>query len=119
MKKIKTKRYHYYENDKGQKHGEYKEYYPSGQLEYRCHYKNGKLHGEFKEYYSNGQLWEHRHYKNDNRHVEYKHYYNNGHLYIHAYRINGKEVHNFKKDGDSPEIRMFLYFTYAAPFLGE
>ena len=93
MKEIKTNTQHYYENDKGQLHGEYKSYHDNGQLWGHCHFKNGKQHGEYKRHYATGQLR------------------------IHTYEVNSKEVHDFIKDGDSPEIRMFLYVAYAAPFL--
>jgi len=93
MKEIKTNTHHYYINDKGQLHGEHKSYYSNGQLWIHCHYNNGKWHGEYKSYYDNGQLW------------------------VHTYDVNAETVHDFLKDGDSPEIRMFLYFTYGSPFL--
>ena len=117
MREIKTLYEHYYENDKGQKHGEYKNYDANGQLVIHCHYKNGQKHGEYKQYYSNGQLSYHCHFNNDQRYGEYKWYYVNGQLSVHAYDVNDIEVHDFLKDGDTPEIRMFLYFTYGTPLL--
>ena len=93
MKEIKTNTHHYYENDKGQLHGEYKEYYDNGKIKIHHNYHNGQNHGEYK-WYSN----------------------ESGALF-NIYYANNKKVHDFIKDCDTPEIRMFLYFTYAAPFL--
>ena len=117
MKEIKNKRCHYHENDKGQKHGEYKRYWSNGQLDIHCHYNNDQWHGEYKSYWDNGQVWYHGHFNKGQLHGEYKRHHDNGQLWVHAYDVNDIEVHDFLKDGDTPEIRMFLYFTYAAPFL--
>jgi len=44
--------------------GEYKKWYPNGQLWVQCFYKDGVLHGEYKEWYDNGKLSKHHFYKN-------------------------------------------------------
>ena len=36
--------------------GDYKEYYPSGALQWERHYRNGKKHGEYKEFYESGNI---------------------------------------------------------------
>jgi antitoxin component YwqK of YwqJK toxin-antitoxin module len=40
----------------GKLEGEYKSYYPNGNIFTICNYNNNKLIGEYKEYYPNGQL---------------------------------------------------------------
>ena len=117
LKEIKTEWYHYYLNDADQYHGEYKGYNKDGQLRAHCHYKNGGRHGEYKRYWDNDQLRVDCHYNNGYVHGEYKSYYDNGKLWCHTYDVNGHEVHDFIKDGDSDLIRTCLYVAHGAPFL--
>ena len=56
---------HYFEDENGKKHGEYKSWWENGTLSVHCHYKNGKLHGEYKWWLKDGTLYEHCYYKND------------------------------------------------------
>ena len=37
-------------------HGEYKEYYPSGQIKIDTTYKYNKIDGDYREYYRDGKL---------------------------------------------------------------
>jgi antitoxin component YwqK of YwqJK toxin-antitoxin module len=38
-------------------HGEYKEYYTTGQLRLKWNYKKGKIDGPYESYYVNGSVW--------------------------------------------------------------
>ena len=88
MKELKTQTEHYYLNDKGQKHGEYKDYHDNGQLFRHCYHVNGQ-----QSYYKNGQLFRHC-------------YYN-----------NGDEVHDFLKNPVTDIQKHMLYLKYQAPLL--
>ena len=68
LKEIKNKLTHFFEDEKGNIQGEYKQYYSNSnnRLFIHCYYKDGKLQGEYKlynidsslkytKYYSNGK----------------------------------------------------------------
>jgi hypothetical protein len=87
--------------------GEYKEWWPNGQLRKHCWYKNGatsqqrgctgtppngecsKRDGEYKWWYRNGQLAVHCWYKHGLRDGEYKWWYCSGLLRVHCWYKNG------------------------------
>ena len=56
-------RYHYFEDEHGKRHGEYKWWYSNGTLWEHCYYEHGELHGECKQWWSNGTLLEHCYYE--------------------------------------------------------
>lgn len=62
----------------GQFHGDYKEYYYSGQLFEIQHYKYGMETGEHISYYPNGKVKQKVTYKNDNKEGEEIEYYETG-----------------------------------------
>ena len=73
LKEVKTYynngvlRSHYFYDNKGNLHGEYKSYRSNnGQLWFHHFYNNGRLNGEYKIYRDNGQLWKHCFYIDDN-----------------------------------------------------
>jgi antitoxin component YwqK of YwqJK toxin-antitoxin module len=43
--------------DKNKRNGEYKEYYTTGDIRLKWHYKNGKIDGDYASYYLDGTLW--------------------------------------------------------------
>jgi antitoxin component YwqK of YwqJK toxin-antitoxin module len=71
LKEINTKTKHYFEDENGQKQGEYKSWWSNGQTWVRCFYVDGKQHGEFKSWYSNGQLYSHCFYQNGKMVVDF------------------------------------------------
>jgi antitoxin component YwqK of YwqJK toxin-antitoxin module len=98
----------------GRLNGEYKEYYPDGQLYAHCTFKNGKVHGEYRSWWLNGKPAEHSYNNNGKLEGEYKEWYKNGKLFQHCfykndeldgefkrYYMNGKlELHRIYKDGE-------------------
>ena len=56
LTEIKTETQHYFKDEHGKRHGEYKYWHYNGQLYIHTHNLNGKVHGEFKHWYENGQL---------------------------------------------------------------
>jgi antitoxin component YwqK of YwqJK toxin-antitoxin module len=63
LTEYKTDRYHYFEDDRGRRQGEYKSWYANGQLWENCFYVDGKWHGECK-WWKNGQIRRHCFYVN-------------------------------------------------------
>jgi antitoxin component YwqK of YwqJK toxin-antitoxin module len=43
--------------ENNQLHGEYKEYYTTGDIRLKWHYKNNKIDGPYESYYLNGAVW--------------------------------------------------------------
>lgn len=56
------------------KEGEYKEYFPNGNVSKISNYKNNKLDGNVKIYYVDGELYKTCNYKDNNLENEYKTY---------------------------------------------
>ena len=61
---------HYFLDENGKRHGEYKGWWENGTLWRHCYYEHGKLYGEYKCWFSDGTLYEHCHYEYDKRHGE-------------------------------------------------
>ena len=87
--------YHYFLDENGKKHGEYKDWWRNGTLGIHCFYENGERHGEYKDWYTNGTLWKHCFFKNDKLHGEYKEWYSNGTLREHYFYEYGKMVKDY------------------------
>jgi antitoxin component YwqK of YwqJK toxin-antitoxin module len=96
LKEIKTKTKHYFEDEFGNKQGEFKSWYSNGQLDIHCFYVDGNRHGEYKSWYSNGQQWAHCYYVDGNIHGECKEWYSNGQLRWHYYYEDGNRHGEFK-----------------------
>jgi antitoxin component YwqK of YwqJK toxin-antitoxin module len=64
----------------GEKDGEYKEWFGSGNLYIQTTYVDGKRHGEYKRWYVNGQLMEQITYVDGKRQGNYKTWDNEGNL---------------------------------------
>ena len=62
--------FHYFLDENGLRHGEYKSWYRDGTLGEHCYYEHGERHGEFKWWYDDGTLGEHCHYVNSLKHGE-------------------------------------------------
>ena len=82
---------HYFEDENGKLHGEYKWWYDNGTLATHCYYEHGERHGEYKSWYYNGTLCEHCYYEHGERHGEYK-WWDNGILLEHCYYEHGELV---------------------------
>ena len=61
-------------NEKGERHGLWKDYHSNGQIQYKITYANGKRHGLWEYYYLSGQLLEKGTYVNGKPHGMWKHY---------------------------------------------
>ena len=92
LKEIKIKSHHYFIDENGHIHGEYKSYYDNDQLWEHSFYLNNKRHGEYKYYHENGQLWEHSFYQNGKLHGEYKIYCDNGKLDYTTFYCQGNDL---------------------------
>jgi len=44
-------------NDKGERHGQWKDYFHNGELNYKSNYYNGLHHGIYESYYRNGKIY--------------------------------------------------------------
>ena len=86
---------HYFEDENGKKHGEYKSWHSNGTLCAHRFYKNGYYHGEYKSWYFNGTLCTHRFYKNGYYHGEYKWCWRDGTLGTHCLYKNGEKIKNY------------------------
>ncbi len=74
----------------GKMEGEYKEWYPEGQLHCQRYYKDGKREGECKWWWDNGQLRSQEYYKGGKFDGEWKRWYANGQLWVQLYYKEGK-----------------------------
>lgn len=83
---IKSERYY---NADGQLNGEFKSYYPNGNLFERGYYKNGLQDGIITVYYENGKILCSSHAKNGHLSGNVKCYYPNGKLKSESYTENG------------------------------
>jgi antitoxin component YwqK of YwqJK toxin-antitoxin module len=66
-----------YRTKYGKKDGEYKVFFPNGQLSMKTTYVDGKIHGEYTEWYEDCNLAIQTTYVDDKRHGEYKEWYSN------------------------------------------
>ena len=111
MKLVKKNNCEYWVNDKGQYHGEYKEWDSDSQLEEHCFFVNGELHGDYKWWRKDGTLEEHSFYVNGKRHGEYKWWYENGQLEQHCFFVNGRYHGEFKSWWRNGQIRAHCFFV--------
>jgi len=72
--------------------GDFKTYYPSGQIEYWRFYKNGKQENKEIAYYENGNIAYFVEYKNDKRHGYDISYYENKNVKILDSFYNGHKI---------------------------
>jgi antitoxin component YwqK of YwqJK toxin-antitoxin module len=72
LTEIKTDTEHYFEDEFGNKQGEYKAWYSDGQLWVHCFYVDDKVHGEYKLWYSDGQIWVHCYYVDDSKVIDFR-----------------------------------------------
>jgi antitoxin component YwqK of YwqJK toxin-antitoxin module len=116
LKEIKTKTKHYFEDEFGNKHGEYKWWYENGQLRVHCFFVDDKVHGEYKWWYSDGQLREHCYIVDGKQHGEYKEWHSDGQLSRHCFYVDDKVVIDFMKEPDeyptSDEDKTYLVLKY-------
>lgn len=114
LKHIRTGR-EYYEDERGFKQGEYKEWYSNGQMSEHLHYLDDDLHGDCKWWHENGQLLEHCYYMNNVPHGEYKRWHNNGQIYEHCFYMNGElsgEYRTWYANGLLKEHCFYLHDAY-------
>jgi antitoxin component YwqK of YwqJK toxin-antitoxin module len=64
LKEFKSDEYHYFIDDQGKRHGEYKRWYGNGQMTRHCFYVDDKRHGEAKRWNDDGTLIFHKFYVN-------------------------------------------------------
>ena len=83
----------------GKRVGEWKKYYPGGQLKEIRVFSNDKLDGDYILYFENGQIHEHGRYTVGEKDGEWLIYYFNGQLHEKRFYKNGS------KDGK------WMYFT--------
>jgi len=55
-------------NDKGQRHGQWEDYWSNGNLWSKGNYNNGERYGYWESYYQNGQLHWKGYFVNDKPH---------------------------------------------------
>jgi antitoxin component YwqK of YwqJK toxin-antitoxin module len=140
LKEIKTKYRHYFEDEFGNKQGEFKSWYSNGQTWMHCFFVDGKEHGEFKAWHENGklathcfhvddkvhgelkwwhengQLWKHCFYVDDKQHGEYKAWYSDGQPWMHCFYVDNKVVIDFFKEPElyptSDECKTYFALKY-------
>ena len=62
MQLVKEGNREFWVNDKGLRHGEYKDWWDNGQLFEHCFYVNDEIHGEYKRWYITGELRHHKYF---------------------------------------------------------
>ena len=81
-------------NDKGQRHGPWKEYWGNGQLKEEYNHIDLDFDGIGRSYHENGTLWIDAVYKNGDR-VTWRRYFDDGRLdTLELYRKNGQIVYS-------------------------
>ncbi|MBS1763064.1 MAG: hypothetical protein JSR00_09335 [Bacteroidetes bacterium] len=78
-------------NDNGKKNGEYKIYYPNGNIKYLINYTNGELNGKQIKFFENGKYQSIAYYKNNNIDSVEKWYYPSGILKKELFRLDFKK----------------------------
>jgi antitoxin component YwqK of YwqJK toxin-antitoxin module len=112
LKEIKTETEHYFEDEFGNKQGEYKRWYSDGQIWVHCYYVDGNSHGEYKEWwYDNGQLFQHCFYVDDNLHGEFKRWHLNGQLSRHCFFVDGKRHGEFKSWYSDGQLDIHCFYV--------
>ena len=81
---------HYFLDENGKKHGEYKSWWSNGTLCIHRYFENDKRRGEYKQWLANGTLLKHCYIKNGKLHGEYKSWWSNRTLCKHCYYEHGK-----------------------------
>ena len=76
----------------GGKHGLREEYFKTGEISGRGHYKNGKRHGLQEQYFKNGQLFVEKPYEFGKPHGLEKRWVQNGQLMSESCYSNGEKV---------------------------
>ncbi len=66
-------------DSQGRRQGLWVKYYSNGNMKYAIYFKNGHPAGEFKRFYPNGQLWVDMKYTPDGRHASATFYDRDGH----------------------------------------
>ena len=76
-------------------------YNDTGKLRVSANYKNGALEGEYKAYYPNGNIWTKQEFKNNDLNGVYEVYYEDGNPQLKAKIKNGEiiEEQRFNRDG--------------------
>ncbi|MGB0178133.1 MAG: toxin-antitoxin system YwqK family antitoxin, partial [Owenweeksia sp.] len=84
-------------NEEGQIIGEYKGYYPSGQLYQLRHFRKDTLHGYERMYHLNGNIKSEGNYVKGKAHGQWNHYFRDGALsytnYYAAGKLNGPQYY--------------------------
>lgn len=78
LTEYKTNLYHFWHDENGRYHGEYKEWWHNGQLYEQSYFVNDVRHGEFKRFYQNGRPADHGFYHNGIRHGQFKEWDDSG-----------------------------------------
>ncbi len=78
------------------KDGEYRHYWPNGQLAVHSYLVNGQYYGEFKAWNSDGFLYIHCWYKEGKLDGEYTAWYDNGKIEKHIWYDMGKKVRHIE-----------------------
>jgi antitoxin component YwqK of YwqJK toxin-antitoxin module len=118
LTEIKNDTEHYFIDENGQKHGEYKWWHENGQLETHCFFVDGKRHGELKWWHENGQLGRHCFYVDDKVHGEYKEWYSDGKLCEHCFYVDDNKVIDFRYEPEeyptSAEAKTYFALKYGS-----
>ncbi len=85
----------------GVRDGEFKAYYPNGNLQGEVTYKDGEMNGLKEDFYKNGNVWTRQEFKNNDLDGVYEVYYENGNPQLKAKIKNGQtiEEQRFNYDG--------------------
>ena len=92
---------------KGRRQGEWRDYYPSGQLRYEGHFKNGKCKGTFRYYDEQGKLKATNEFDKSGEKALNKTYAPNGRVIASGYYVNQKKEGEWKYyDANSGQLLM-------------
>ncbi len=94
----------------GIKHGSFKTYFLTGQIEKQGQIEKDKNEGEWKYYYENGQIELIGSFKNNLPYGQWISYYNNGHTKIIGNYKNGKENGAWKYYDVNGELVNIIYY---------
>ena len=92
LREVITERVHYFLNENGLYHGEYRDWHKNGRQWEKSYYINGGLFGEFKLWDEDGQLVQHCFYKDSSLHGECKTWNSSGEIELHLFYVDGKSI---------------------------
>ena len=103
-------------NERGEKTGEWKSYYKTGELCCVSYYQEGEETGEWTCYRRNGEVQSVMHYEKGKAHGEWKSYYYNKQVSSIGNYENGVSVGEWKNYDSTGKLKDFIRFEEGHPY---